>query len=225
MLFKDRKDAGKKLAKMLSYLANRDDVLVLALPRGGVILGYEVCKELNVPLDVILVRKLGVPWQPELALGAIATHDIRVINKSIVSSLNIDEDTIEEIASSEKKELERRNQLYRQGRPFPQVNQKIIVLVDDGIATGATMRAAIKVVSTLQPKKIIVAVPLASSSVYTEMAGEDIDLVVAETPEPFFGIGMWYGDFPQISDEEVINLLSKKDSINVNNVPRSDGAR
>jgi putative phosphoribosyl transferase len=209
MPFKDRKDAGKKLAKMLSYLAKRDDVLVLALPRGGVVLGYEIGKELHVPLDVILVRKLGVPWQPELALGAIATHGIRVINKSIVSSLNIDEDTIEKIASVEKKELERRNQLYRQGRPFPKVNQKIIVLVDDGIATGATMRAAIKVVSTLQPQKIIVAVPLASSSVYTEMAGEDIDLVVAETPEPFFGIGMWYENFPQVSDEEVINLLSK----------------
>lgn len=209
MLFKDRTDAGQQLAEELLTLADRDDVVILALPRGGVVLGYEISNRLHAPLDLILVRKLGVPWQEELALGAIASNNIRIINKSIVDSLNISSEDIEQIAAREQHELERRNELYRKGKPFPDLKDKIVVIVDDGIATGATVRAAIKVVESFEPKKIIVAVPVASSSVYKEIPDENVQLLVLKTPEPFFGIGMWYGEFSQVTDEQVIDLLTK----------------
>jgi putative phosphoribosyl transferase len=213
MLFTDRQDAGKRLAKELMPLANRQDVLVLALPRGGVILGYEISRQLQVPLDLIIVRKLGTPGQEELALGAIATNGIRIINKGIVESLDISPDRIEAIAAREQQELDRRNQLYRQGRPFPEVEDKIIILVDDGIATGATMRAAIKVLALMAPRQIIVSVPVASPTVYQELPEDNLKLLVLETPEPFFGIGMWYQDFPQVTDREVINCLENANDL------------
>lgn len=213
MLFTDRQDAGKRLAKELMPLANRQDVLVLALPRGGVILGYEISRQLQVPLDLIIVRKLGTPGQEELALGAIATNGIRIINKGIVESLDISPDRIEAIAAREQQELDRRNQLYRQGRPFPEVKDKIIILVDDGIATGATMRAAIKVLAAMAPRQIIVSVPVASPTVYQELPEDNLKLLVLETPEPFFGIGMWYHDFPQVTDREVINCLENANDL------------
>jgi putative phosphoribosyl transferase len=208
MLFKDRQDAGRKLALALHAFKNRDDVCVLALPRGGVVLGYEISKALHLPFDLILVRKLGVPWQEELALGAVAIPNIRVLNQSILSTLNIREKTIEEVTRREQAELDRRNRVYRQNRPFPPIKDKIVIIVDDGIATGATMRAAIRVVASMKPQKIIVAVPVASYSVFKEMRGEQVELLVLETPEPFYGIGMWYGQFPQLTDEEVITLLA-----------------
>ncbi len=211
MLFKDRRDAGEKLGLALLEFADRQDVLVLALPRGGVVLGYEIGNKLHVPFDLILVRKLGVPGQEELALGAIALNNVEIINKSIVSSLNISDDIITKIVAKERQELERRNKVYRQNKPFPTVNNKIVILVDDGIATGATMRAAIKVVASMQPNKIIVAAPLASASIYTDMKDEPVELVILDTPEPFYGIGMWYGEFSQLSDAQVIELLTLSD--------------
>lgn len=209
MLFLDRQDAGKQLAQQLKGYKNHPDVIVLALPRGGVVIGYEICKALNAPLDLILVRKLGVPWQEELALGAIATHHIKVINKDILATFPISQAVIDSLISKEQAELERRNRLYRKGKPFPCLDDKIVILADDGIATGATMKAAIKVAKTMHPQKIIVAVPLASSSIYKEMSGESVDLKVLETPEPFYGIGMWYANFPQLTDQEVIHILDK----------------
>ncbi len=209
MLFMDRQDAGEQLANQLLNFKNNLDVIVLALPRGGVVLGYEISSQLGVPMDLILVRKLGVPWQEELAFGAIAMNNIQVLNSNVISTLQISNETIQKIAIEEQKELERRNQLYREGRAFPIVAGKIVILVDDGIATGATMKAAIRVVNSMGPKKIIVAVPVASPSIYDEMAEENMELLVLKTPEPFYGIGMWYGSFPQLTDSEVITLLTK----------------
>lgn len=211
MLFKDRHEAGKKLATKLAVWVKANDSLILALPRGGVVLGYEISKALHIPLDIILVRKLGVPGQEELALGAIAMNNIRIINKSIISNLDIDEADIERISTKEQLELNRRNILYRQAKPFPVIKNKTVLLVDDGIATGATMRAAIKVVETMQPNKIIVAAPVASTSVYKDFHQEHVELCILETPEPFFGIGMWYQSFPQVTDQEVINFLNASD--------------
>lgn len=208
MLFKDRQDAGRQLATKLAHLANNQNVLVLALPRGGVVLGHEISQRLNVPLDLILVRKLGVPWQEELAFGAIAVGNTEVLNEGIINSLGISNETIEEVKKKEEQELNRRNHLYRKDRPLPLINDKIIVLVDDGIATGATMRAAIRLVKACHPKEIIVATPLASISVFEDMSAEKIKLIVLETPEPFYGIGRWYSHFPQLTDEEVISLLT-----------------
>jgi putative phosphoribosyl transferase len=212
MLFQDRYEAGQRLAAELLPLANRKDVLVLALPRGGLILGYEISQRLHVPLDLILVRKLGVPLQEELAFGAISTNNVSYINKGIVDSLSLSQEEMDRIIKKESLELERRNRLYRQGRPFPDVQGKIVILVDDGIATGATMRVAIKVISSMNPRKILVAVPVASSSVYQELGNKDVEFLVLETPEPFYGIGMWYHDFAQLTDREVIELLEKSNN-------------
>lgn len=207
MLYRDRQDAGKKLAHALLDYQDDADAIILALPRGGVVLGFELHQMLHLPLDLILVRKLGVPGQEELALGAISLDDVKVINKGIVSMLSINEETIAQIMAKEQQELTRRNLLYRENKPFPALKDKVVILVDDGIATGATMRAAINVVKELQPRKIVVATPVASSSVYSDLRDEHVEVEVLATPEPFYGIGMWYGDFKQITDEEVIHLV------------------
>jgi putative phosphoribosyl transferase len=209
MLFQDRQEAGQKLAEELLPLADRSDVIVLALPRGGLVLGYEISSKLHVPLDLILVRKLGVPWQEELAFGAIANEDVQYINNSIVASISLSQQDMMKIIKRERLELQRRNEKYRQGRPFPNIEDKIVILVDDGIATGATMRAAIKVLATMHPRKIIVAVPVASSSVYQDFSDAPVELLVLNTPEPFYGIGMWYQDFAQLTDQDVIAILQK----------------
>lgn len=209
-MFKDRIEAGIALAKALSQYRDDPNAIVLALPRGGVVLGDQISQALHIPLDIILVRKLGVPFQEELAFGAISLEGVQILNESVLNMIRLDPATISKVVAKEQQELDRRNALYRENRPFPDIQDKVVILVDDGIATGATMRAAIRIVQLHHPKKVIVAVPLASSSVYYDMADEDIQLLVLETPEPFYGIGMWYGEFLQVSDQEVIDLLQRQ---------------
>jgi predicted phosphoribosyltransferase len=208
-LFKDRVDAGKRLAKELSKYASRSDVLILALPRGGVPVAFEVAKALNVRMDVFIVRKLGVPGYEELAMGAIASDNIRVLNKDVVKSFNIPEQVIERVAANELKELERRERTYRGDRPKLELSNKIIILIDDGLATGATMRAAAAAVKTKSPAKIVIAVPTAARDT-CEAFGKEVDEIICiATPEPFYGVGAWYGDFSQTTDKEVCDLLEK----------------
>jgi predicted phosphoribosyltransferase len=207
MIFKDRTDAGRKLAARLKHYADRGDVLVLALPRGGVPVAYEVAKELKAPLDVFLVRKLGVPGYEELAMGAIASGGIRVINKDVVQQLNIPGEVIDAVAADEQRELERRERAYRDNRPPPNVKGRIAILIDDGLATGSTMRAAAAALRKQEPARIVVAVPVSSPETCDELLGEVDEIVCAVTPEPFRGVGLWYEDFSQTTDEEVRRLL------------------
>jgi putative phosphoribosyl transferase len=181
--------------------------LVLALPRGGVPVGFEVAKTLEVPLDICLVRKLGVPGHKELAMGAIATGGVMLRNESVVQELKIREAAIERVAASERRELARRERLYRGNRPIPNVRDRILLLVDDGIATGATLRAAIASLRPQQPQAIVVAVPVSPPSVCEELQQEADEVVCLLTPTPFNAIGLWYEDFSQTTDSEVRNLL------------------
>jgi predicted phosphoribosyltransferase len=205
--FADRAEAGKRLAEALAGYAGRTDVLVLALPRGGVPVAYEVARTLAVPMDLWLVRKLGVPGQEELAMGAIAGNDTRVLNQDIINVLNIDRTTIEGVIVKEQSELERRNLLYRQGRPSPAVEGKTIIIIDDGLATGATMRAAIASLRQAGAARIIAAVPVGAASTCGKIEQEADELVCLHTPEPFYGVGQWYNDFSQTPDESVLALL------------------
>ena len=217
--FRDRADAGRQLAQRLRDYAGRDDVLVLALPRGGVPVAYEVATALDVPLDVFLVRKLGVPGQEELAMGAIASGGVRVLNEHVVRMLGISEEEIDRVAVHEQRELERRERAYRQGRPPPELRDRSIILIDDGLATGSTMRAAIDAVRQQGAREVIVAVPVAAVSTCEEFRREVDDIVCAQTPEPFYAVGLWYEDFSQTTDEEVYELLEKTAG------GRSDAAR
>jgi len=207
MIFRDRRDAGEKLAYKLTDYADRDDVLVLALPRGGVPVAYEVAKRLNAPLDVFLVRKLGVPGHEELAMGAIASGGTRVLNQDVVGPLRIGEETIEDVARIEQIELERREREYRGSRQISSVAGRTVILIDDGLATGATMRAAVAALRQQEPKELIVAVPVSSPETCAELRDEADEVVCAVTPRPFYGVGMWYMDFSQTTDEEVRDLL------------------
>jgi putative phosphoribosyl transferase len=210
--FKDRREAGITLAKNLIGFAGRNDTIVLALPRGGVPVAFEVAKSLNLPLDVLVVRKLGVPGQPELAFGAVASGGARFLNEGIVSTLQMSEMIIESIAERENRELERRERLYRGERPAVDVRGKNVIIVDDGLATGATMRVAIRALRKQDPKQIIVAVPVAAQEACTELHDKaDVLCVCAESPERFYAVGMWYDDFSQTTDEEVEHLLAKAD--------------
>ncbi len=209
MLFRDRTEAGKMLAKELTAYANRNDVLVLALPRGGVPVAFEVARILNAPLDIFLVRKLGLPCHEELAMGAIATGNIRVLNRDVVSQLRIPESVINEVAERERHELARREHLYRDDRPAPDVRGKTVILVDDGLATGSTMYAAITALRQQQPARIIVAVPTAAPATCDAFRDVVDEIICAVTPEPFYSVGAWYDDFSQTTDEEVRNLLKK----------------
>ncbi|BAY47787.1 hypothetical protein SAMD00079811_54060 [Scytonema sp. HK-05] len=209
MLYKNRKAAGQILAKELAAYANRQDVLVLALPRGGVPVAFEVAKALNAPLDVFVVRKLGVPEQQELAMGAIASGGVRVLNEDIVRSLGISEAAINQVVAKEQQELERRERLYRGDRPVPSLHERTVILVDDGLATGATMRAAVVALQQQKPAKIIVAVPVSASETCQEFQSKVDEVVCAATPSPFYSVGLWYEDFPQTTDEEVRVLLDK----------------
>jgi len=206
--YHDRTQAGRVLASMLTTYTNRRDVLVLALPRGGVPVAYEVAKALHVPLDVFLVRKLGVPGHEELAMGAIATGGVRVINEDVVRSLQIPPQVLDAVAFREERELERREQLYRDDRPLPVVHDQIVILIDDGLATGATMRAAVQALWVQAPAKIVVAVPVAAYATYRQFRAEVDEIVCARTPEIFYGVGWWYEDFSQTSDQQVRELLS-----------------
>src|SRR6266478_1931382 len=209
-LFRDRSDAGRLLAAKLTAYANRPDVLVLGLPRGGVPVAYEVAQALGAPLDVFVVRKLGVPGYEELAMGAVATGGVRVLNDQLVRRLGIPGALIETVASQERQELARRERLYREGRPPPDVRGRTVILVDDGLATGATMHAAIEALRQLQPARIVVAVPTASPEACEEMRAKVDDVICAITPEPFEAVGRWYQDFSQTTDEEVRGLLARR---------------
>jgi putative phosphoribosyl transferase len=207
MLFRDRTEAGYKLAESLREYAKRDDVLVLALPRGGVPVAAAVADSLGAPLDVFLVRKLGVPGQEELAMGAVSSGGVRVLNAEIVHELGIPRETIERVAQAELRELERRDRLYRGERPHPSVSGKTVILVDDGLATGSSMRAAVRALRLQSPERIVVAVPVAAGQTCDLLRAEADHVVCAATPHPFFAVGQWYQDFSQTTDEQVRELL------------------
>jgi putative phosphoribosyl transferase len=209
MQFRDRAEAGRFLAEKLKAYANRPDVLVLALPRGGVPVAYEVARALHAPLDVFLVRKLGVPGHEELAMGAIATGGVRVLNKDVVDSLRIPDSMIDAVATKEMEELKRRERVYRDDRRPPQIHGRTVILIDDGLATGSTMRAATIALRQQQPARIIVAVPVAVAETCDAFKDQVDDIICAVTPEPFFAVGLWYRDFSQTTDEEVRELLEK----------------
>jgi putative phosphoribosyl transferase len=207
--FRDRNEAGQLLAGKLLRYANREDVLVLALPRGGVPVGFEVAKTLHAPLDIIVVRKLGVPGREELAMGAIAPGNVRVIEAGVVQQVQVSSQMIDAVAANEQIELERREKVYRGDAPGPEVRAKIIILVDDGLATGSTMRAAIAAIKRGLPARIVVAVPTAPPASVNELQIEVDEVVACITPQLFFGVGEWYEKFDQISDEEVRALLQE----------------
>jgi predicted phosphoribosyltransferase len=209
MIFRDRVEAGRFLATKLTEYAGRDDVVVLALPRGGIPVAYEVATQLNLPLDIFLVRKLGVPGHEELAMGAIASGEIRVLNEDIVKDLGIRKEIIDAVAAREQLELDRRERFYHQGITPIDIQNQTVILIDDGLATGATMRAAAEALKQLNVKEIVVAVPIAAESTCREFKKEVDKIVCAVTPEPFYGVGYWYADFSQTTDEEVIYLLKK----------------
>lgn len=209
MIFKDRTEAGRELAALLTRYADREDVSVLALPRGGVPVAFEVAKQLKAPLDVFLVRKLGVPGYEELALGAIASDSVRVINQGLVNYLGIPDEVIDAIAAVEQRELERRTLAYRGDRPPPDVRDRVVILIDDGLATGSTMRAAAASLRLQKPRRIVVAVPVSSPETCDDFRSEVDEIVCATTPATFQGVGAWYKNFSQTSDDEVRELLMR----------------
>jgi putative phosphoribosyl transferase len=207
--FRDRFEAGRYLASALKHYAGRPNLLVLALPRGGVPVAYEVARALRAPLDVMLVRKLGVPGHEELAMGAIASGGIRVISDDVVRALGLPDRAIATVAAQEEHELRRREHLYRGDRPPPDVIGKTVILVDDGLATGSTMRAAIAALKAQGPERLVVAVPVAAPETCEVIQREVDEVICALAPEPFLAVGQWYQDFSQISDEEVRQLLRR----------------
>jgi putative phosphoribosyl transferase len=209
MRFRDRAEAGRQLAALLTAYANQPDVIVLGLPRGGVPVASEVAGALHAPLDVFLVRKLGVPGHPELAMGALASGGVRVLSDDIIRPLGISPAAIELVTERERAELERRDHLYRGGRPPAAIEGRTVILVDDGLATGATMEAAILAVRQLRPARVIVAAPVGAAESCQRLASVADEVVCASMPEPFQAVGLWYERFDQTSDEEVIELLDK----------------
>lgn len=208
-ILKNKNTAGYKLALKLGKYANRSDVLVLALPRGGVPVGFEIAKKLNVSLDICLVRKLGVPRHKELAMGAIATGEVITLNQDIIEELNITAEEIQAVIAEEKIELARREKAYGGNRPLPQIRDKTIILVDDGIATGATIRAALATLKQKQPASIIVAVPIVQEAICEALKAEVDEVICLHQPAKLRSISLWYEDFAQTSDEEVRHLLAK----------------
>jgi len=206
-VFRDRVEAGDVLAARLGHYAGRDDVLVLALPRGGVPVGARVARALRAPLDVFVVRKLGVPGHEELAMGAIASGGVRVRNEEVIRKLRVDEATIQRVAEAEERELARRERSYREQRLPPDLGDRVVVLVDDGLATGSTMRAAVAAAGRLGPARVVVAVPTAPGSTCEQLRREADEVVCATTPRPFRAVGYSYRSFPQTTDEEVRELL------------------
>lgn len=208
MQFANRISAGRALAKKLHDYANRSDGIVLALPRGGVPVAYEVARALNVPLDVFLVRKLGVPGYEELAMGAIATGNVRVLNENLAKDLGIRDEWIQQVVAREQRELERRENVYRGASAPLNVSGRTVIIVDDGLATGSTMRVAVKALKNLGPARIIVAAPVAARETCESFRADvDSTCVCVMSPEPFQGVGLWYRDFSQTTDEEVCYLL------------------
>src|SRR4051812_19908413 len=209
MVYRDRKHAGEVLAGLLGVYAEREEVLVLALPRGGVPVGYEIATRLGVPLDVFVVRKLGAPQQPELALGAIAAGGVRVLDAELVRALGIAPETLEAIVQRESHELDRRERLYRGERPAPELRGKTVILVDDGLATGASMRSAVLAVRKQHPAKVVVAVPVAAEQSCAEVCALADEVLCAATPQPFHAVGEWYEEFSQTTDADVRELLAR----------------
>jgi predicted phosphoribosyltransferase len=208
-LFENRTDAGRQLAQALGAYAGRSDLIVLALPRGGVPVAYEVARALKAPLDLLIVRKLGTPGNPELAMGAIASGGASVLNRDVVSIYRISDEVIENAAAKERQELERRERLYRGDRPYPDIENRCIIVVDDGIATGATMRAGLAALRQRNPACVVVAVPLAPTDTVERLRAEVDEVVCLMTPEPFFAVGQGYRDFSQTTDDEVREILTR----------------
>jgi putative phosphoribosyl transferase len=206
--FRDRTDAGHALAERLAHLASHD-CIVLALPRGGLPVAYEVARALGAPLDVLNVRKLGVPSQPELAMGAVSTGGVRVLNDEIIRTVGVSSEDVEFATETQRKEIDRRELLYRGGRPAPVLAGRTVILVDDGIATGATVRAAITVVRAQQAKRVVVGTPVAAASTVRELSSEVDEIVSVLMPADMFAIGLWYEDFPQLTDADVQAVLAK----------------
>lgn len=208
--FTDRTEAGRQLASALApRYAARGEVLVLGLPRGGLPVAYEIAIALDVPLDVFVVRKLGLPGHEEFGIGAIASGGVRVVDESVLRAYGIDSETLEQLTARERRELERRERLYRDDRPFPAVRDRTVILVDDGLATGSTMRAAVTALRAESPHSIVIAVPVGARETCQAMSQLVDDLVCLETPEPFYAVGLWYEHFDQTGDEEVHDLLER----------------
>lgn len=209
MLFRDRTEAGRILADRLAAYAGDPDAMVLALPRGGVPVAFEVAEALKLPLDIFVVRKLGLPGHEEFAIGAIASGGARVLNQDLIRQLALDDEVIEQIVAREQRELERREHTYRGQRPAPDLRDRTLILVDDGLATGSSMRAAIAALRQQQPAKLIVAVPVAARSICDELDALADEVLCLETPPNFRAVGLWYRDFSQVTDEAVIDLLER----------------
>ena len=207
--FQNRIEAGRQLAARLMNYAGRDDVLVLGLPRGGVPIAFEIATALDAPLDVFIVRKLGLPGHEEFGIGAIASGDVRVVDEMVLRAYDVDPEALERITARERLELDRRERLYRDDRPFPTIEGRVVILVDDGLATGSTMRAAIAALRRMRPSKILVAVPVGAGETCEAIARLVEDVVCLETPEPFYAVGLWYEDFQQTDDAEVHELLER----------------
>ncbi|HEX4169848.1 MAG TPA: phosphoribosyltransferase [Bryobacteraceae bacterium] len=208
-IFRDRVDAGKTLAERVARSVRDPESLVLALPRGGVPVGFEVARVLHAELDIFLVRKLGLPGRDELAIGAIASGGVRVLNKALVKELRVSQNLIDQITAREDQELKRREELYRQGRPPVQVRDRTVILVDDGLATGASMKAASQALRLQEPARIMVAVPVAAEETCDEFRMNVDEIVCAYTPQPFMAVGIWYENFSQTTDDEVQRLLKE----------------
>ncbi len=207
MIFRNREEAGEQLASQLSEYANRDDVIVLGVPRGGVPIAFKIATALNLSLDVFVLRKLGVPGHEELAFGAIGSGGVRVLDMAVVKAIGLSNAAIEKVTQAEKTELLRRERIYRGARPRLELRGKTVILVDDGIATGSSLRAGVRALRQIQPAAIVIAAPVASQSAVNRLKGEVDDVVCVAVPEIFYGVGQFYGDFSQVTDEEVIKLL------------------
>ncbi|MGZ3237902.1 MAG: phosphoribosyltransferase [Burkholderiaceae bacterium] len=209
--FKDRAEAGELVAQRLMRYAGRDDVIVLALPRGGVPVGFVVAHKLDVPLDILIVRKLGFPGREEYAMGAIASGGVCVLHDEVLERFGVPMSDVEEIKQRELIEIERREKLYRANRPVLQLQGRVVIIVDDGIATGSTMQAAVKCLHQFKPARLVIAVPVAPPDTYQELRPEVDEFICLSMPEPFFAVGTWYKEFDQTSDEEVKSLLERAD--------------
>jgi predicted phosphoribosyltransferase len=208
MRFTDRRHAGRELARLLKTYAGRSDVIVLGLPRGGVPVAAEVARTLGVPFDVFIVRKLGVPGHEELGFGAIAQGGVQVLNEPLIRDLALPRPVVEQVAAREQVELDRRDALYRAGRPFPVIRDRVVILVDDGLATGATMEAAVTALRRLQPARVVVAAPVGAKETCDRLSAVGDEVICAAMPDPFDAVGLWYDDFSQTTDEEVRALLA-----------------
>jgi putative phosphoribosyl transferase len=222
--FRDRAEAGQLLALRLAHYADRNDVLVLALPRGGLPVAFEIAQSIHAPLDVFLVRKIGVPGYEELAMGAVATGNVHVLHSDLVQALRISQSMVEAAIARELQELDRREKVYRRSRPSPDVGGRTVILVDDGLATGSTMQAAVAALKQQQPARIVVAVPVAPREACEEFKAEVDEVVCAETPESFYAVGLSFENFTQLNDDEVRNILERAEQQAATRSPVSSGS-